>query len=104
MDQWEQVNAVQNMQDYIYQHLYEPITLTELSRKAGYSPFHCAKLFKEHIGKAPFEYIRTLRLTQAALKLRDEKVKVLGPWRWTLYSIPMKGLPERFQGIWDHAV
>lgn len=77
MEQWEQINAVQSMQDYIQQHLNEPITLTELSRKAGYSPFHSAKLFKEHIGKAPFEYIRTLRLTQAALKLRDENVKVL---------------------------
>ena len=77
MEQWEQVNAVQNMQDYIHQHLYEPITLAELSRKAGYSPFHSAKLFKEHIGKAPFEYIRTLRLSRAALRLRDEKVRVL---------------------------
>lgn len=77
MEQLEQVNAVQNMQDYIHQHLNEPITLTELSRKAGYSPFHSAKLFKEHIGKSPFEYIRMLRLTQAALKLRDERVKVL---------------------------
>ena len=77
MEQWEQVNAVQNMQDYIHQHLYEPITLAELSRKAGYSPFHSAKLFKEHIGKAPFEYIRSLRLSRAALKLRDEKVRVL---------------------------
>ena len=77
MEQWEQIKAVQNMQDYIQQHLYEPITLTELARNAGYSPFHSARLFKEHIGKAPFEYIRTMRLTQAALKLRDEKVKVL---------------------------
>ncbi len=77
MEQWEQVNAVQKMQDYIHQHLSEPITLTELSRKAGYSPYHCAKLFKEHVGKAPFEYIRTLRLSRAALKLRDEKVRVL---------------------------
>jgi AraC-like DNA-binding protein len=77
MEQWEQVNAVQNMLDYIRQHLNEPITLKELSRQAGYSPFHSAKLFKEHVGKAPFEYIRTLRLSQAALKLRDEKVRVL---------------------------
>lgn len=77
MEQWEQVNAVQNMQNYIQQHLFEPITLKELARNAGYSPFYSAKLFKEHTGKAPFEYIRTLRLTQAALKLRDEKVKVL---------------------------
>ncbi len=65
------------MQDYIDQHLYEPITLSDLSRNTGYSPFHCAKLFKEHTGKPPFEYIRTLRLSRAALKLRDEKVKVL---------------------------
>ena len=65
------------MQDYIHQHLFEPITLMDLSRTAGYSPFHSAKLFKEHLGKAPFEYIRTLRLTQAALKLRDGKVRVL---------------------------
>ncbi len=77
MEQWEQVNAVQNMQEYIHQHLSEQITLKELSRKAGYSPYHCAKLFKEHVGKAPFEYIRTLRLSYAALKLRDEKVRVL---------------------------
>ncbi|MEL7658020.1 MAG: AraC family transcriptional regulator, partial [Bacillota bacterium] len=77
MEQWEQVSAVQNMQDYIHQHLNEQITLTDLARNAGYSPFHSAKIFKEHVGKAPFEYIRSLRLTQAALKLRDEKVKVL---------------------------
>ena len=77
MEQWEQINAVQNMQNYIHNHINEPITLAELARAAGYSPFHSAKLFKEHLGKAPFEYIRTLRLTQAALKLRDEKVKVL---------------------------
>lgn len=77
MEQWEQINAVQNMQDFIHQHLNEPITLAELSRNAGYSPFHSARLFKEHVGKAPFEYIRSLRLSQAALKLRDEKVKVL---------------------------
>lgn len=77
MERWEQVNAVQNMQDYIVQHLTEPITLSELSRHAGYSPFHCVRVFKEHTGKTPFEYIRALRLSRAALKLRDEKVKVL---------------------------
>lgn len=77
MDRWEQINAVQNMQNYIDQHLSEPITLSDLSQCAGYSPFHCTRIFKEHVGKSPFEYIRALRLTQAALRLRDEKVKVL---------------------------
>ena len=91
MEQWDHVNAVQNMQDYIHQHLSEPITLKELSRKAGYSPYHCAKLFKEHVGKAPFEYIRTLRLSRAALKLRDEKVKE------ALYEPIGLWLPDRFR-------
>jgi len=77
MEQLDQIIAVQKMQDYIEMHLNEAITLTELSRCAGYSPFHSAKIFREHTGKAPFEYIRSLRLSQAALKLRDEKVRVL---------------------------
>ena len=77
MESWEQINAVQRMQDYIKQNIHSPITLHDLSKCAGYSPFHCARVFKELTGKPPFEYIRTLRLTQAALKLRDENVKII---------------------------
>lgn len=77
MERWEQINAVQNMQDYIDKHISEPITLSDLSRCAGYSPYHCTRIFKEYLGKSPFEYIRALRLSQAALRLRDEKVKVV---------------------------
>lgn len=77
MESWERIDAAQRMQDYIGQNIHEPITLYDLSRCAGYSPFHCARLFKELIGRSPFEYIRVLRLTHAALKLRDEKVKIV---------------------------
>ena len=77
MDQWQQVNAVQRMQDYIQSHLLESVTLLELARQAGYSPFHSARMFKELTGRSPFEYMRQLRLTKAALKLRDENVRVL---------------------------
>jgi AraC-like DNA-binding protein len=77
VDKLESVEAIQRMQDYIERNINSPITLHGLSKAAGYSPFHCARLFKEYTGKAPFEYIRTLRLSHAALKLRDEKVKVI---------------------------
>ena len=77
MNEWERVKIVQSMQDYISTHLTERITLLDLSRHAGYSPFHCTRVFKEFIGKSPFEYIRALRLTQAALKLRDQKPKII---------------------------
>ncbi len=59
------VEAVQRMQDYIEGNIQNPITLSDLSRAAGYSPFHCTRLFKEYTGKSPFEYIRTLRLSHA---------------------------------------
>lgn len=77
MDRWEQVNAVQRMQDYIVKHVKDPITLYDLARVSGYSPWHTGRIFKELTGKTPFEYLRAYRLSQAALMLRDEKTRVI---------------------------
>jgi len=77
MERWEKVKAVQQMQDFIDKHIKEPITLRILANEAGYSPWHTARIFKELTGNAPFEYIRKLRLSQAAMKLRDMDVKIV---------------------------
>ncbi len=77
MDRWDVVDGVQRMQDYIEAHIQDPITLSELARAAGYSQWHAARVFKELTGKAPFEYVRALRLTKAALLLRDEQPKIV---------------------------
>ena len=73
----ETIDAVARMQDYISEHLTEPITLKQLSGAANYSPYHSAHMFKEMIGLPPFEYIRRLRLSKSALRLRDTEQKVL---------------------------
>lgn len=65
------------MQEYIDLHLHDRITLKQLANAAGYSPFHAARLFKEITGRAPFDYIRAIRLTKAAVSLRDEGEKVI---------------------------
>jgi AraC family transcriptional regulator len=65
------------MQDYIDRHLMEPINLHVLAQAAGYSPWHSARLFKEMTGKTPFDYIRSSRLSKAAIKLRDEQIRVV---------------------------
>lgn len=65
------------MQDFIERHITEPITLRMLAQAAGYSPWHAARIFKEMTGKTPFDYIRTLRLSRAAAKLRDEETRVI---------------------------
>lgn len=73
----EHAAAVTRMQDYIDDYLEEEITLHALAQQAGYSPWHCAKMFKEYTNKSPFEYIRKLRLSKAALVLRDEQLRVI---------------------------
>jgi AraC-like DNA-binding protein len=73
----EKILAVQRMQDYIAAHLTDRITLCDLSEAARFSPFYCARIFKELTGLAPADYIRRFRLSQSALRLRDEKCKVI---------------------------
>ncbi len=77
MERWEKTSAVRRMQDYIDRHLTEPITLHMLAEAAGYSPWHSARLFKELTGKTPFDYIRALRLSRAAEKLRDGDARII---------------------------
>jgi AraC-like DNA-binding protein len=77
MESSERINAVQRMQDCINQHLMEPISLYMLAQAAGYSPWHSSRIFKEVTGKTPFDYIRALRLSRAAMRLRDENTHVV---------------------------
>lgn len=73
----EQILAVQRMQDYIEQHLSENITLAKLSEVSLYSPWYSYRLFKEYTNLTPADYIRRLRLSRSALRLRDEKCRIL---------------------------
>lgn len=73
----EQILAVQRMQDYIEQHLSENITLAKLSEVSLYSPWYSYRLFKEHTNLTPADYIRRVRLSRSALRLRDEKCRIL---------------------------
>lgn len=72
----EQIEAVQNMQDYIEAHLYENITLADLSKASLFSPWYSYRLFVQHLGMTPAEYIRKLRLSKSALRLRDGECKI----------------------------
>lgn len=72
----EQILAVQRMQDYIEEHLDTGITQEELAEVSLYSPWYSYRLFARHVGMTISDYIRRLRLSRSALRLRDEKVKV----------------------------
>ena len=72
----EQTAAVQRMQDYIEAHLEADITLAQLSDVSLFSPWHSYRLFKELLGVTPAEYIRRLRLSRSAMRLKEEQCLV----------------------------
>ena len=69
--------AVRKMQDYISEHLHDPISLKQLSNACFLSPSYASKLFKDYTGYTPYYYIKARRLSEAAKVLRDENIKVL---------------------------
>ena len=73
----EQRDAVRVMQDYISEHISEEITINDLAECSSFSPWYARRLFEKHLGMTPAVYIRRLKLSKSALRLRDEKLSVL---------------------------
>lgn len=72
----EQIEAVQRMQDYIERHLDQEITPADLARASWFSPWYSYRLFRQWTGHTPADYIRRLRLSRSALRLRDGDCRV----------------------------
>ena len=73
----EHIEAVQRMQDYIESHLDTNISMADLANVSKYSPWHSYRLFVDLLHITPAVYIRRLRLSKSALRLRDEKIKII---------------------------
>jgi AraC family transcriptional regulator len=57
---------------YIQAHRDEPVTVAELARVAGFSPYHFSRLFTARFGASVMDYVRTVRLQGAALRLTGD--------------------------------
>ncbi|MDO5292946.1 MAG: AraC family transcriptional regulator [bacterium] len=73
----DKIIAVQAMQDYIEQHIDEMISLADLARVSLFSPWYTHRLFKEYTNYTPSDYVRRLKLSKSAIKLRDGKAKII---------------------------
>ena len=73
----EQILAVQRMQEYIAAHLEEEITLADLARESLFSPWHSYRLFRQYTNQTPSEYIRRLRLSKSAMRLKKGDCRVV---------------------------
>ena len=65
------------MQDYIAEHLDEEITPAALSRVSLFSPWHSYRLFKLFTGLTPSDYIRRMRLSESAIRLKNDDCRVI---------------------------
>ena len=61
----------------IDRHPDERLTLTDMARKAGLSPFHFLRTFERVTGVTPHQYVLRARLRQAAIRLVVESRTVL---------------------------
>ncbi len=58
------------------QHLVEPLSLEEIGREAGCSPFHLSRTFSAETGTTIPQYLRRLRMERAAELLQSGKCNV----------------------------
>ena len=71
-----QTDAVDKMQEYMISHLGDDICAVDVLKASGYSPFHAQRLFSEATGYSVGEYLRKLRLTESAKRLKEGKSDV----------------------------
>src|SRR5258708_10111830 len=65
--------CIQNSIDYIEEHLQEYMTVDDLAKIAGFSPYHYYRVFNAYVGIPIMEYIRRRRLAYAAAELARGK-------------------------------
>lgn len=56
---------------WIEAHLDEPLTLDQIARQAGLSPYHFSRLFSARMGRSVMAHVRGRRLVQGARRLAE---------------------------------
>ena len=69
--------AVQRMQEYIEANLDKSIHLSDLAQVSFFSPWYSYRLFRDYLSLTPTEYVRKLRLSRAAMRLREERCRII---------------------------
>ncbi len=68
--------AVLDSIEYISNHYKEPLSLDEISARAGFSRFHFSRLFKENTGSTMIELLNAKRCEAAAILIRNTSMSI----------------------------
>jgi len=67
---------VKKVVEYIRNNYQKECSLEELSKIAGLSRFYLIRIFKDYMGKTPYEYLLDIRLENAKLLLSEGKISI----------------------------
>jgi AraC family transcriptional regulator len=77
MTPMDHLARIQAAIDYIEDRLREPISVSEVARAAGFSPWHFQRVFSSMVGQTLKEYIRKRRLTSALVDLGSTDKRII---------------------------
>ena len=69
-------SKLQQITEYINEHLHEDLKLIEIAAIAQISPYHFLRLFKQSMGITPHQYILQRRINKAKYLLRDSELSI----------------------------
>lgn len=68
---------IQDLIDWIDNHLDSRLDIDTVARRAGYSKWHLQRIFKEHTGQPLGEYIRAQKLQKSIERLAHSNEPIL---------------------------
>jgi len=84
--------------DYIQDHVRDSLDLNSISRVAGMSEFHFARLFKAATGATPFQFVTQVRMARAKELLRKTRLPISEIAERVGYQKPSH-FSERFRAL-----
>lgn len=70
------ISLVEQAKDYIQKNYHRDISLDEVSRQIGITPYYFSKIFKEDMGEGFVEYLTGIRIEKAKELLSDSEYSV----------------------------
>lgn len=77
--QSSQENSIEEVKNYINEHLNEDLSVKKLAGLIFMSPSHFSRVFKQNTGFSPYDYVLVTRLNKAKTLLQntDEKISTI---------------------------
>lgn len=68
--------AVAAMAEYLYDHYAQPLSLTALADRLGYTPQYLSSLFRRETGMSPIGYMQRLRVEKSCRLLTESGLRI----------------------------